>query len=128
MPPERFSIGTPADSELSQSDGSTGSWELVSSVPPSRGPPSVPGGPEAAVGDTARVGCGPWALLLWTILVIVRDPPELEADFEEEGALEALMPVEAWSRRFYRQGATEGRRSSWCAARRGTGGRCSPRT
>ncbi|CAK0869509.1 unnamed protein product, partial [Prorocentrum cordatum] len=58
---------------------------------------------------TARCG-GPLLVFLWTLVTVVRDPPSLEEETleGEDFTPERVMPVEVWSRRYYRRSATDG--------------------
>ncbi|CAK0860440.1 unnamed protein product [Prorocentrum cordatum] len=108
--PEPFFICSPRGSSAGNSDGSGGSsWELVELK--SSDDWQVLGLPlSALVGacETARFGCWPFGLLVWSVFSLVSDPIVEPESVDEPEGLEIQMPVEPWSRRFYRQSATDG--------------------
>ena len=90
-------------------------WELVgspsvSSPPSSRSTSSgwlLLEAPPAPDSRTTRPLA--WAALLWSFARFAGDPPSSSAfDFDDEEVLLHAMPIQQWSKRYYRQSVTQG--------------------
>ncbi|CAK0885631.1 unnamed protein product [Prorocentrum cordatum] len=112
---ELDSVGSTSPSRAGSAISSAGSpWELVGSECEEL-PVFLAGQalclPEGGgrILATARCG-GPLLVFLWTLVTVVRDPPSPEEEplEGEEFTPERVMPVEVWSRRYYRRSATDG--------------------
>ncbi|CAK0822915.1 unnamed protein product [Prorocentrum cordatum] len=95
--PESFRICTPTASACSDSFR-----ELISVLSDERD------SGEQGYPTTARLGFAPLAVFLWTLFTAANDVDDRGAEVPDYGQIEALLPVEAWSRRYYRQSSTDG--------------------
>ncbi|CAK0805123.1 unnamed protein product [Prorocentrum cordatum] len=108
--PEYFFLCSPRGSSAGDSDSSgCSSWELVELEGYDEGQvPDLPVSALQSADETARFGCWPFGLLVWSLFSLVSDPIVEQDSADEVEGLELQMPVEPWSRRFYRQNATDG--------------------
>ncbi|CAK0897485.1 unnamed protein product, partial [Prorocentrum cordatum] len=105
-----FFLCSPRGSSAGDSDSSgCSSWELVELECYDEGQgPDLPVSALQSADETARFGCWPFGLLVWSLFSLVSDPIVEQDSADEVEGLELQMPVEPWSRRFYRQSATDG--------------------
>ncbi|CAK0805132.1 unnamed protein product, partial [Prorocentrum cordatum] len=108
--PEYFFLCSPRGSSAGDSDSSgCSSWDLVGLECYDEGQvPDLPASALQSADETARFGCWPFGLLVWSLFSLVSDPSVEQDSADEVEGLELQMPVEPWSRRFYRQSATDG--------------------
>ncbi|CAK0828932.1 unnamed protein product [Prorocentrum cordatum] len=108
--PEFFLHCSPRGNSAGNSDSSGGSsWELVELE--SSDDWQVPDLPPSALqsaDETARFGCWPFGPQVRSLVSLVSDPIVEQDSADEPEGLEIQMPVEPWSRRFYRLSATDG--------------------